>query len=104
MSADNLAWLQQWYLSHCNGDWEHQNGVSIETLDNPGWHLTVNLTGTALQWRKFKDVRIERTELDWIDCRILGQPDAPAFHGHGGALNLTEIVEILRCWVQEEPT
>ena len=31
--------LQQWYEAQCNGDWEHQYGISIETLDNPGWRV-----------------------------------------------------------------
>ena len=30
-----LAWLQAWYATQCDGDWEHANGVSIESLDNP---------------------------------------------------------------------
>jgi hypothetical protein len=32
-----LTWLQAWYAEQCDGDWEHQFGVSVETLDNPGW-------------------------------------------------------------------
>jgi hypothetical protein len=51
MYADNLEWLQQWYLSHCNEDWEHQYGISIKNIDNPGWHLSVDLVGTEVQWR-----------------------------------------------------
>jgi hypothetical protein len=31
-----LPWLQGWYATQCDGDWEHEYGVSIETLDNPG--------------------------------------------------------------------
>ena len=30
-----LTWLQAWYMSNCNGDWEHGYGVSVRTLDNP---------------------------------------------------------------------
>ena len=33
-----------WYLSQCNGDWEHAYGVKIDTLDNPGWTLEVEDT------------------------------------------------------------
>ena len=36
-----LQSLQDWYLAQCNGDWEHTYGVSIGTLDNPGWTLDV---------------------------------------------------------------
>ena len=41
--ADLLKVLQQWYQSKCDGTWEHMYGVEIDTLDNPGW--TVSLTG-----------------------------------------------------------
>jgi len=49
MSDDNLKWLTQWYLAQCNDDWEHLYGVKIDTLDNPGWSLRIELTGTAMQ-------------------------------------------------------
>jgi len=42
----SLTWLQGCYMSNCNGDWEHLYGVRIETLDNPGWTLRVELAGT----------------------------------------------------------
>ncbi|WP_239135544.1 Imm53 family immunity protein, partial [Actinoplanes derwentensis] len=29
---DALTWLQGWYATQCDGDWEHEYGVSIETL------------------------------------------------------------------------
>ncbi|MFE2849501.1 Imm53 family immunity protein, partial [Streptomyces scopuliridis] len=32
-----LDWLQNWYTQQCDGDWEHEWGVKIATLDNPGW-------------------------------------------------------------------
>ena len=42
-----LQRLEQWFAARCNGDWEHASGVTIETLDNPGWRLWVDLTGTG---------------------------------------------------------
>lgn len=44
---DTLQELQRWYRSQCNGDWEHSYGVKIDTLDNPGWSVTVELADTA---------------------------------------------------------
>jgi len=38
---------------------------SSRTWINPGWHLTVDLVGTELQWREFKELAIERTREDW---------------------------------------
>ena len=47
----------EWYQTHCNDVWEHQNGVRLETLDNPGWLLTVDLIHTDLQGRAMIEVR-----------------------------------------------
>jgi hypothetical protein len=41
--TDELAWLEQWYQEQCDGDWEHHCGVTIETLDNPGWLVQADL-------------------------------------------------------------
>lgn len=45
----DFASLVEWYTKHCDGDWEHQHGVRLETLDNPGWILSVDLIHTNLQ-------------------------------------------------------
>lgn len=44
-----LEWIQQWYQSQCDEDWEHDYGIKILTLDNPGWSVTIDLAGTALE-------------------------------------------------------
>lgn len=44
----DLEWLGEWFQQQCDGDWEHEFGVAIETLDNPGWSFRVDLTGTLL--------------------------------------------------------
>lgn len=31
-----IDWIKKWYLNHCNGDWEHNYGITIQTIDNPG--------------------------------------------------------------------
>ena len=43
MSEVCLLWLMQWRLDQCDNDWEHCHGVSIGTLDNPGWTLRIDL-------------------------------------------------------------
>lgn len=43
MKTDLLKWLEDWYQSNCDDDWEHGFGVTIESLDNPGWSLTADL-------------------------------------------------------------
>ncbi len=62
-----LQWLQAWYASRCNGDWEHQSGVHISTIDNPGWSLTIDLEETEFSDLSIPYVMHERAEDDWYD-------------------------------------
>ena len=91
--------LTSWYSAQCNGDWEHSYGISIDTLDNPGWLVKVDLTETDLETRIFIPVlRGEsETEHDWIHCNVeLGK-----FIGAGGSGNLSEIIEVFIAWSLE---
>ena len=58
--------LQKWYASQCDGDWEHSNGIKIMSIDNPGWHVAINLTDTELEGKQVDLIQIERTEEDVI--------------------------------------
>ncbi len=44
-----LAWLSAWYRSRCNEEWEHSYGITIDTLDNPGWTIRIDLAETPLE-------------------------------------------------------
>lgn len=35
----------EWYAEQCDGDWEHSYGIKIETIDNPGWAVTIDIEG-----------------------------------------------------------
>lgn len=84
--------LQQWYASHCNGEWEHAHGVKIDSLDNPGWWVKIDLAGTELENADF-DPRVERrTETDWLDCTI----NDKVFEGAGDP---TKLECILGCFL-----
>lgn len=30
-----FKWLEKWYSSKCDGEWENYYGIKINTLDNP---------------------------------------------------------------------
>ena len=62
----NLERLQTWYLSQCDGDWEHSFGIHISTLDNPGWRVNIHLNETSIEGHEFQELRIERSESDWL--------------------------------------
>ena len=49
--TEGISLLENWYVARCNGDWEHQWGVTIGTLDNPGWTLVIDLNQTKAENR-----------------------------------------------------
>ncbi len=103
---DELAWLQQWFLRHCDGEWEHGYAITIETLDNPGWHVMICLEGTELETVPFNRVQRETSDSDWIDCQLIerdrkffsNSPDYRRFDGSGGPANLAEIIAVFHSW------
>jgi hypothetical protein len=80
-----LAGLQRWYASHCDGVWEHDKRIEIRTFDNPGWRFSINLAGTELARRAFREVKENyEDESEWLRCWVAeGQ-----FQGAGGPLQL----------------
>lgn len=90
----SLEWIQQWFATQCNNDWEHQFGIAIETLDNPGWKLIVDLESIILENAPFKPVSIERSANAWIFCQIKEKK----FEGFCGTENLVEVISIFREW------
>src|SRR5436309_1348331 len=93
----SLPFLQSWYQQQCNGFWEHSYGVTIETLDNPGWMVTVDLTETPLERATMEPVRRERSPRDWLVCEVAQRQ----FRGQGDSQKLSEILTIFQTWVTQ---
>lgn len=85
-----LEALQHWFSDQCDGDWEHSFGVKLETVDNPGWSLTVDLAETPWADLRIPFTRIGRSEGDWIEYRAEGS----VFTAAAGPCNLAELVRV----------
>lgn len=94
MSA--LEWLQHFYASQCDGEWEHQHGVQIDTLDNPGWMIRVDLPRN-LKSAPFPAQHVERGADNWYHCEVA----AGVFQAACGTRNLDEVIALLRDWTAE---
>jgi hypothetical protein len=99
--TDTLARLQAWYAARCDGDWEHQNGIRIGTLDNPGWQVAIDLAGTPLADRQFIEVR-EGLGADghpdfqrWLRCWVEGGK----WHAAGDESQLARALELFLNWI-----
>jgi len=65
-----INWIQDWYSAQCDGDWEHNFGVRIATLDNPGWSVTIDLTDTDLQDLNFEYQLFNNGDDDWFGYSV----------------------------------
>jgi hypothetical protein len=100
--TDEVSWLQQWYSTQCDGEWEHGPGITIETIDNPGWSVTICIESTEMESVPFEPVKTETNEANWVQCRVAEREKGEnyrRFEGHGGASNLSDIIGIFRTWV-----
>ncbi|MEQ9264016.1 MAG: immunity 53 family protein [Balneolaceae bacterium] len=70
MNKNIIEWLQKWFEAECNGDWEHSFGIKIETLDNPGWYITINLEETDFADKEINTGLIEKNDSDWYFYKI----------------------------------
>lgn len=97
---ESLSLLQNWYLAQCDEDWEHSYGVRIETLDNPGWIVEIDLTDTELEGKAFEPThygmfeQAETSGHEWMHCKV----EDNKFVGAGGPLKLGEIVNVFLGW------
>jgi hypothetical protein len=98
--VDLLQAVQDWYATHCNGAWEHTHGIKIVTCDNPGWWVTVDLTGTELQTCPYASVAMN-VDADgvaaghrWLFCRV----ENAVWNGAGDETKLPAILAEFLSW------
>jgi Immunity protein 53 len=69
---DDLEFLMTWFQSCCDGDWEHDLGIRLATLDNPGWSLDVRIADTYLDGIVAESRFVETSEQVWLQWRSTG--------------------------------
>lgn len=93
---DIISKLCTWYEGQWVEDLHEDVGINISTLDNPGWSLKIDLKETTLEGRSFQEVRIDRSDRDWLVARRNGN----VFEAFGGPINLNEMIESFLIWAE----
>lgn len=99
---NTLESLQRWYARHCNGEWEHASGITIQTCDNPGWWVKIDVSATPLRERTFteiaENVDAQRFPLGprWLSCHC----EDGVWHGAGDETRLEHILAIFLDWAE----
>lgn len=95
MSGDNiLKSLVEWFKSECDGNWEQGDGISIESLDNPGWSMSIDLPFEEEDRVLLSE---DRAENDWIRCKV----EDGQFRGFASVNNLNSLIKIFLDFVRE---
>jgi len=89
-----LGELTRWYSANCDEEWEHQEGIKIDTLDNPGWSVRISLRNTELAAVPFPPKSDLTDAREWIVCKV----EALEFLGFGGPHMLVPILEAFLAW------
>jgi hypothetical protein len=92
----SLSVLQHWYARQADGDWEHEYGIRLETLDNPGWHLSIDLADTELATRPFTEIRELDAGRDWIVCEVVDG----RYEARGGPFMLERMLRVFSEWAR----
>jgi hypothetical protein len=85
-------WIERWYASQCDGDWEHEYGVKIESLDNPGWSVKIDLKFTELEEMNLEYQLFEKDENDWYGFSVKDS----VYHGAGDPGKLEFLLGIFK--------
>ena len=105
MSIDVIHWLEQWLQDQCDGEWEHEQGFTLETIDNPGWRLTIDLKGVAASNDRLLIVEGDSPSAEngyvggepWLICEV----KSGKFIGAGDPSQLARILQTFRTLVCE---
>ncbi len=93
---NSFIWLEEWYKSNCNGDWEEYYGIKIQTIDNPGWHVEIDITETDCEKKSFNTIDIDNSDDDWVKCEVI----EGKFSGFGDKSKLSFILGQFKEWVE----
>ena len=97
MNKDLFSWIEKWYANNCNGDWEHSYGITIETLDNPGWEIKIDLKNTSLENENIDYILTENSEEDWYGIKV----ENSQFIATGDPYKLSFLIEKFRQFIEE---
>ena len=69
-------------------------GVNIQTIDNPGWSVGIDVAGTSAEGvaiPRFRSTDFDENDQDWVECGL--SEDEASFGGVGDQKELAFIVD-----------
>jgi hypothetical protein len=92
---ENIEWLNNWYTSNCNGDWEHTYGIRIVTLDNPGWSFKADIIDTVHEGKTLAIKELGKDD-DWYTAHC----DGDLFEAFGDTTKLGLLITLFKDFIE----
>jgi immunity protein 53 of polymorphic toxin system len=98
MSSNALiSWLESWLEAHADYRMHEHYGIRIESLDNPGWTVSIDLELTVLESKFFEEMERHVSDRDWVRCWVRDNK----FRGVGDTGKLNVILETFKQWAEQ---
>lgn len=97
INMNMLNWLQNWYSQFCDGDWEHEYGVKIYTIDNPGWVVKIDLAETGFENIELNYKLYEKSDSDWYSISVKDK----IFDGAGDPSKLEYLIRKFKSLIEK---
>lgn len=93
-----LNWLQDWYIQECiiNNNYNSDEIINIDTIDNPGWHIRINLKGIKSTRKILDEINVDNGDDDWVFIKM----NSGVFEGVGDKNKLVYILQFFKAWCQ----
>lgn len=93
-SSNAIEIITKWYQIKCDGQWEHEYGIEIKNIDNPGWCIQIKEDEKKLPFT----YEVEFSDENWVHIKATEYN----FSAYGGPINLNELLEQAAKWLNNE--
>ncbi len=92
-----IDWIQNWFKENCDGKWEQGEGILINTLENPGWEVEIDISNTSIANIDLSWILNENGKHDWYGVKIENQK----FNASGDAGKLEFLLNLFREMIEK---
>ncbi len=92
-----LDWIQHWFKNNCDGNWEHNDGIQITTIEKPGWDVEIDISNTSIANIHIPWILNENGAQDWYGVKIENQK----FNASGDAGKLKFLLNLFKEMIEK---
>ncbi len=92
----NFIWLMYWFWSQCNGDWEHEYGIVLDTTSEGKWKLDISISNSILDGVEFISNDFIANAGNEVECKF----DNQSLVVYADTQNIIRVLQSFRAWAE----